>query len=173
MQIQTLQDRYGYDQSVISRWKDRGLDMNWPEAQINAWVVQNIIDPMRKGDPALKAEKMQEEIRLIKARADQQEIDTMKASGEMVLVNDVADELSKYCLQFKTAIRALPINVYLELAEIGDQPMEMKTLLSTRIDEVLEELGMMKYEERFTKETKDNPTKGKRSTKATKKNTTE
>ncbi|EFS5733820.1 terminase small subunit, partial [Salmonella enterica] len=103
LSLKTIQDRYGYELSQISRWQDEGLDLTWPENQINNWIVTNKINPMRKGDPALKAEKMQEEIRLTRARADQQEIDTMKASGEMVLVNDVAGELAKYCLQLKTA----------------------------------------------------------------------
>ncbi|MDV3228308.1 hypothetical protein [Salmonella enterica] len=111
---------------------------------------------------------MQEEIRLTRARADQQEIDTMKASGEMVLVNDVAGELAKYCLQLKTAIRNIPLNVYLQLAEIADDPLAMKNLL---------ELGTMKYEEGFTptptEQTTEDTTSRKRSTKATKKNKAE
>lgn len=170
---QTLVSRYGFDQAVISRWvTERGLDMSWPEPQINKWVVDNILNPMRKADQALKNEKIQEEIRLTRFRADQQELDTKRTSGEMVAVNDVADELAQYCLQFKTAIRNLPLNIYLELAEIGDDPLAMKQLISTRIDEVLEELGKMKYEERFEPEVIEDTPKRKRSTKAAKKDTT-
>lgn len=172
---QALVSRYGFDQGVVSRWiSERGLDMSWLEPQINKWVVENIITPMRKADVQLKNEKTQEEIRLTRARADQQEIETLKSKGEMVLVNDVADSLAQYCLQFKTAIRNLPLNIYLELAEIGDDPLAMKILLSTRIDEVLEELGKMEYEERIEPEPEvieDTP-KRKRSTKTTKKDTT-
>jgi len=153
--LQTLQDRYGYDLSAISRWQNLGLDLTWPEAKINKWIVDTIITPLRKGDSNLKNEKLVEEIRLTKAKADQQEIDTMKASGELVLVQVVADELSRYCLQLKNAIRTIPINVYLELAEIGDDPIMMRNLLTNRIDEVLEELGNMKYEEYEPEQTED------------------
>lgn len=105
---QTLVSRYGFDPAVISRWvTSRGLDMSWPEPQINKWVVDNILNPMRKADQALKNEKIQEEIRLTRFKADHQQIDTKRASGEMVAVNDVADVLAQYCLQFKTAIRNL------------------------------------------------------------------
>ncbi|MDI5424770.1 hypothetical protein MJM99_31175, partial [Salmonella enterica subsp. enterica serovar Kentucky] len=44
------------------------------------------------------------------------------------LIDDVAGELAKYCLQLKTAIRNIPLNVYLQLAEIADDPLAMKNL---------------------------------------------
>ncbi|QUG75868.1 hypothetical protein GKQ23_13085 [Erwinia sp. E602] len=167
-----LQNRYGFDVSVISRWQDKGLDLTWPEGQISSWVVQNIITPMRKTDANLKNEKLVEEIRLTKARADQQEIDTKRAADELVLVEEVADELMRYCLLFKTSMRNLPTQIYLDLAALSDDSIAMRNFLSEKIDEVLNELGQLEYEAPKPK-TKRNYKKRDGSTKAATEDTTE
>lgn len=45
LSLKTIQDRYGYELSQISRWQDEGLDLTWPENQINNWIVTNKINP--------------------------------------------------------------------------------------------------------------------------------
>ena len=119
------------------------------------WVVENKITPLRKSNPALKSEKLREEIRLTKARADQQEIETKLTIGEVVYVNEVADELAAYCSRIRQSFRTLPVQAYMELSKVGDDGMAIKNKLQEYIDDKLLELGDFKYEERFKDETNE------------------
>lgn len=43
-----LSRRYGYDVSIISReWVDRGLDCSKTSAEINQWILDNVMSPLR------------------------------------------------------------------------------------------------------------------------------
>ncbi|HCW1500675.1 TPA: hypothetical protein ACUK3G_000660 [Escherichia coli] len=156
MMLKDLVLIYGYDISVISRWQSEGLDLSAPDADVYKWVVENKITPLRKSDPALKSEKLREEIRLTKARADQQEIETKLTIGEVVYVNEVADELAAYCSRIRQSFRTLPVQAYMELSKVGDDGMAIKNKLQEYIDDKLLELGDFKYEERFNDETNEN-----------------
>ncbi|TSH83621.1 hypothetical protein [Pantoea sp. paga] len=46
-----LAKEYGYDESTVRQsWTQRGLDMSLPEDEIRAWVVLNILKPLRETD---------------------------------------------------------------------------------------------------------------------------
>ncbi|MBB6113438.1 hypothetical protein F4826_000316 [Rahnella inusitata] len=43
-----LSRRYGYDVSIISReWVERGLDCSKTSAEINQWILDNVMSPLR------------------------------------------------------------------------------------------------------------------------------
>lgn len=139
---QTIADRYGYDISTVSRdWKNRGLDITKSEMEINQWIVQNIVSPLRN-DESTKVQIEKERLRDITASANIKELDEQERRGELINVAIVESEFAKYFHQFKSIIRSIPSSEYLKLYESKDA-ITLKNTLQEVIDNALREIGSL------------------------------
>jgi len=139
-----LAKEYGYDESTVRQsWIQRGLDMSLPEDEIRAWVVLNILKPLRETD--LREQMDREKLRKLQAEACQAELELDKELGNVVDIAYLESSLSEYFSQLKNYLRTIPQKHYLELFESQDA-LELKQKLSVFIDEVLNEIGNQEYE---------------------------
>ena len=142
--IRSLAIQYGYDESTIRQsWIPKGLDMSWPEVQIRAWIVQEVLKPLRETD--LREQMDREKLRKLQAEASHAELELDKELGNVVDVSYLEASLSEYFSQLKNYLRTIPQKHYLELFESEDA-LELKKKLSGFIDEVLNEIGNQEYE---------------------------
>ncbi len=136
---QTIADRYGYDISTVSRdWKSRGLDITKSEMEINQWIVQHIVSPLRN-DESTKVQIEKERLRDLTATANIKELDERERRGELISVSIVEAEFAKYFHQFKSIIRSIPSSEYLKLFESKDA-ITLKNKLQEVIDNALREI---------------------------------
>lgn len=139
---QTIADRYGYDISTVSRdWKNRGLDITKSEMEINHWIVQNIVSPLRN-DESTKVQIEKERLRDLTATANIKELDEQERRGELINVSIVENEMAKYFHQLKSIIRSIPSSEYLKLFESKDA-ITLKNKLQEVIDDALREIGSL------------------------------
>jgi hypothetical protein len=142
--INQLAKQYGYDESTIRQiWVPKGLDMNLPEQDIRAWIVQNILQPLRETD--LREQMDREKLRKLQAEASQAELELNKQLELVVDTSYLESSLSEYFSQLKNYLRTIPQKHYLELFESEDA-LTLKTKLAGFIDEVLNEIGSQEYE---------------------------
>lgn len=139
---QTIADRYGYDISTVSRdWKNRGFDITKSEAEINQWIVQYIVSPLRN-DESTKVQIEKERLRDLTATANIKELDELERRGELISVSIVEAEFAKYFHQFKSIMRSIPSSEYLKLFESKDA-ITIKNKLQGIIDDALREIGSL------------------------------
>lgn len=139
-----LAKEYGYDESTVRQlWTQRGLDMSLPEDEIRAWVVLNVLRPLR--DTNLREQMDREKLRKLQAEASQAELELDKELENVVDIAYLESNLSEYFSQLKNYLRTIPQKHYLELFESEDA-LELKQKLSGFIDEVLNEIGNHEYE---------------------------
>ncbi|MDF2784207.1 MAG: hypothetical protein K0S95_742 [Pantoea eucrina] len=144
LSIRSLALQYGYDESTIRQsWIPKGLDMSWPEVQIRAWVVQEVLKPLRETD--LREQMDREKLRKLQAEASQAELELDRQLGQVIDVGYLESSLSEYFSQLKNYLRTIPQKHYIELFESEDA-LELKTKLASFIDEVLNEIGNHEYE---------------------------
>lgn len=139
-----LSRRYGYDVSVISReWVGKGLPAYGTEIEINSWIRNNIMDALRNTD----TKDLMEKEKLMKLTAERQlsELELMEKSGEVVSTAYIEQVLTEYLFQIKTAVRAIPAKVYLELFSMTDAK-DLRDRLKEEIDKTLYQLGSMEFE---------------------------
>ncbi|WP_182058449.1 hypothetical protein [Pantoea sp. ME81] len=142
--INQLAKQYGYDESTIRQiWIPKGLDMNLPEQDIRAWIVQNILQPLRETD--LREQMDREKLRKLQAEASQAELELNKQLELVVDTSYLESSLSEYFSQLKNYLRTIPQKHYLELFESED-PLQLKQKLADFIDKVLNEIGTHEYE---------------------------
>lgn len=142
--IRSLGRHYGYDESTIRQaWIPKGLDMSWPEEQIRAWVVENILKPLRDTD--LNEQIQRERLRRMAAEASQAELELEKQLSLVVDTAYLESSLSEYFSQLKNYLRTIPQKHYIELFE-SENALQLKQKLSAFIDEVLNEIGSQEYE---------------------------
>lgn len=67
--LRLLATQYGYDESTVRQWKANGMPMGkgTEEADTRAWIVQNVILPLRNTDTREQID--QERLRKLKAEA--------------------------------------------------------------------------------------------------------
>lgn len=139
---QTIADRYGYDISTVSRdWRNRGLDITKSEVEINQWIVQHIVSPLRN-DESTKVQIEKERLRDLTATANIKELDELERRGELISVSIVESEFAKYFHQFKSIMRSIPSSEYLKLFESNDA-ITLKNKLQRVIDNALREIGSL------------------------------
>ena len=65
--LRSLAAQYGYDESTVRQWKANGMPIGegTEEADTRAWIVQNIILPLRNTDTRKQID--QERLRKLKA----------------------------------------------------------------------------------------------------------
>ncbi|TWD31571.1 terminase small subunit [Pantoea sp. SJZ147] len=142
--IRSLGRQYGYDESTIRQsWIPKGLDMSWPEEQIRAWVVDEVLKPLRDTD--LNEQIARERLRRMAAEASQAELELDKQLSLVVDTAYLESSLSEFFSQMKNYLRTIPQKHYLELFESEDA-LQLKTKLAGFIDEVLNEIGNQEYE---------------------------
>lgn len=142
--IRSLAKQYGYDESTIRQsWIPKGLDMSWTEEQIRAWVVDEVLKPLRDTD--LREQIDRERLRRMTAEASQAELELDKQLGLVVDTAYLESSLSEFFSQMKNYLRTIPQKHYLELFESEDA-LQLKTKLADFIDEVLNEIGSQEYE---------------------------
>lgn len=142
--IRSLASQYGYDESTIRQaWIPKGLNMEWPEEQIRAWIVENILKPLRDTD--LNEQIQRERLRRLAAEASQAELELEKQLSLVVDTAYLESSLSEFFSQIKNYLRTIPQKHYLELFESEDA-LQLKTKLAGFIDEVLNEIGNQEYE---------------------------
>ncbi|MDF9910182.1 UNVERIFIED_ORG: hypothetical protein OKW14_002108 [Pantoea brenneri] len=142
--INQLAKQYGYDESTIRQiWIPKGLDMTLSEQEIRAWIVQNILKPLRDTD--LNEQIQRERLRRMAAEASQAELELEKQLSLVVDTAYLESSLSEFFSQMKNYLRTIPQKHYLELYESEDA-LQLKTRLAGFIDEVLNEIGSQEYE---------------------------
>ncbi|MEN4746464.1 hypothetical protein [Pantoea agglomerans] len=123
--INQLAKQYGYDESTIRQiWIPKGLDMTLSEQEIRAWIVQNILKPLRDTD--LNEQIQRERLRRMAAEASQAELELEKQLSLVVDTAYLESSLSEFFSQMKNYLRTIPQKHYLELYESEDA-LQLKT----------------------------------------------
>ncbi|HCA0103463.1 TPA: terminase small subunit [Escherichia coli] len=111
--------------------------------EITEWVIENILNPLRNTDTKELIEK--ERYRKLKAEAAIAEIELEEKNGEVVSTIYIEQVLTEYLFQVKTAMRAIPSKIYLELFAQTDAK-DLRDRLKQEIDSTLYQLGSMEFE---------------------------
>jgi len=113
------------------------------QAETRAWVVQNIIYPLRNTDTKEQIE--QERLKKLKAEASLAELELAQKENTVISSEYVETVLTAYLFKIKTTLRSIPAKVYLELFAMEDSK-DLRDRLKDVIDETLLELGQMEFE---------------------------
>ncbi|HCR5049430.1 TPA: terminase small subunit [Enterobacter kobei] len=113
------------------------------EADTRAWIVQNVILPLRNTDTREQID--QERLRKLKAEAALSELELQVKHGTVVSTEYLEKVLTEYLFQVKTAMRAIPSKTYLELFAQTDAK-DLRDILKQHIDSTLFQLGSMEFE---------------------------
>lgn len=149
--LRTIAKQYGYDESTVRQWRDKGMPIgdDIDEHNTREWIVQNVLKPLRETD--INEQIQRERLRKLQAEADLAEAEVRVKTGELMEASTVERELSQYFKTMRDYIRTLPNRVYQELHEQVDA-LTVKRILLERIDETLNEIGKMTLEGKFTDE---------------------
>ncbi|MEG4664614.1 terminase small subunit, partial [Enterobacter cloacae] len=140
-----LAKQYGYNESTVREWKAQGMPIGQgtEEADTRAWIVQNVILPLRNTDTREQID--QERLRKLKAEAALSELELQVKHGTVVSTEYLEQVLTEYLFQVKTAMRAIPSKTYLELFAQTDAK-DLRDILKQHIDSTLFQLGSMEFE---------------------------
>lgn len=143
--LNQLGKQYGYDESTVRQWRDKGMPCGEgvDESVTRAWIVQNIIRPLRETD--IKEQIEQERLKKLKAEASLSELELMEKENVVVNTEYVEQVLTAYLFQIKTTIRSIPNKIYLELFAMTDAKY-LRDRLKEVIDTHLYQLGEMEFE---------------------------
>ncbi|MCA6962534.1 hypothetical protein [Pectobacterium odoriferum] len=137
---------YGYDESTVRQsWAKKGMPdpKSSTENEIRQWIVINILNPLRDTDTQEQIQR--ERLRKLTAEAEQAEISVRQCMDELIEITVVQNELSSYLKRIRDHLRTIPNKTYLELFE-QEKSIDIKRVLQSRIDEVLNECGRFNYE---------------------------
>jgi len=136
-----LAKQYGYNESTVREWKAQGMPIGegTEEADTRAWIVQNVILPLRNTDTREQID--QERLRKLKAEAALSELELQMKHGTVVSTEYLEQVLTEYLFQVKTAMRAIPSKTYLET-----DAKDLRDILKQHIDSTLFQLGSMEFE---------------------------
>jgi len=140
-----LAKQYGYDESTVRQWKAQGMPIgkDADERDTRAWIVQNVIKPLRETDTKEQIEL--ERLKKLKAEAALAELELQEKSGEVVSTAYIEQVLTEYLFQVKTVMRAIPSKTYLDLFAQTDAK-DLRDILKQHIDSTLFQLGSMEFE---------------------------
>ena len=132
-------------ESTVRQWKANGMPIGegTEEADTRAWIVQNVILPLRNTDTREQID--QERLRKLKAEAALSELELQVKNGTVVSTEYLEQVLTEYLFQVKTAMRAIPSKTYLELFAQTDAK-DLRDILKQHIDSTLFQLGSMEFE---------------------------
>ena len=140
--IRKLGRDYGYEHSTVLAWQKRGMPTD-TEENARAWIVDNILTPLRDGDVRDKID--QARLRKMQAEADLAEAEVKLKLDQLIEADEVHRELTQYFKTLRDYIRSLPNKIQHEVFE-QDSVLKVKRVLQARIDEMLNEIGDMKFE---------------------------
>ncbi|EMN5860194.1 hypothetical protein RJ495_000723 [Pluralibacter gergoviae] len=144
-QWQEIADRFGVEHSTVSRiWKGKGLDISWPKPLVDDWLLTNIIRPLQQGDT--KEHINRATLRKLQAEADLKELELKQLSGQLISTEILSVLLSEHFANWRKIMRSIPATTYIELAELSDEPLDIKAKLQEVIDAALHEIGKLEYE---------------------------
>ncbi|NIG74204.1 terminase small subunit [Klebsiella sp. Ap-873] len=143
--IRTIGKQYGYDESTVRQWRDKGMPCgeNSTEAETRAWIVDNVLRPLRETD--IKEQIEQERLKKLKAEASLAELELAEKENKIISTEYVEQVLTEYLYQIKTTIRSIPSKIYLELFAMEDAK-DLRDKLRETIDTNLYQLGEMEFE---------------------------
>lgn len=140
-----LAKEYGYDESSVRQWRDRGMPVgkDVDQSETRAWIVLNIINPLRNTDTKEQIE--QERLKKLKAEASLAELELAQKENTVISTEYIETVLTAYLFKLKTTIRSIPSKVYLELFAM-DNAKDLRDRLKDVIDSTLIDLGEMEFE---------------------------
>ena len=150
MQFSKRLDRFG--EEIFAALNNRRMELEaqgmkigegTEEADTRAWIVQNVILPLRNTDTREQID--QERLRKLKAEAALSELELQVKHGTVVSTEYLEQVLTEYLFQVKTAMRAIPSKTYLELFAQTDAK-DLRDILKQHIDSTLFQLGSMEFE---------------------------
>lgn len=133
--------RYGVNESTVRGWIERGMPQD-TDAEATAWIVENILKPLRDTDTKEQIEKAR--LRKLIAEAEQAETELDRQRELLIPADEVYKELNQFFKTFRDYFRTLPNKIQHEVFE-QDSVLKVKRVLQQRIDEMLTEIGDMKY----------------------------
>jgi len=148
--------RYGVNESTVRGWIDRGMPDT--DAEATAWIVDNVLKPLRDTDTKEQIEKAR--LRKLIAEANQAETELARQRELLIPSDEVHKELTAFFKTFRDYFRTLPNKIYHEVFE-QDSALKVKRVLQQRIDELLTEIADMKYEDKQGKQGTDSEDENK------------
>lgn len=146
LSYRSIAKQYGYDESTVRQsWAKKGMPdpKSSTEQEVRQWIVTNILNPLRDTDTQEQIQR--ERLRKLTAEAEQAEISVRQCMDELIEVTVVQNELSAFLKRIRDHLRTIPNKTYLELFE-QEKAIDIKRVLQTRVDEVLNECGRFNYE---------------------------
>ncbi|MFG0800797.1 hypothetical protein [Leclercia sp. GLN_9] len=143
--------RYGVNESTVRGWVERGMPQD-TDAEATAWIVENILKPLRDTDTKEQIEKAR--LRKLIAEAEQAETELDRQRELLIPADEVYKELNQFFKTLRDYFRTLPNKIQHEVFE-QDSVLKVKRVLQQRIDEMLTEIGDMKYEIEKGKDAED------------------
>lgn len=149
--------RYGVNESTVRGWIDRGMSQE-TDAEATAWIVDNVLKPLRDTDTKEQIEKAR--LRKLNAEAEQAETELDRQRELLIPFDEVQKELTAFFKTFRDYFRTLPNKIHHEVFE-QDSSLKVKRVLQQRIDELLTEIADMKYEDEQSKQGTDSEDENK------------
>lgn len=150
-----LAKRYGFDLKSVTNWlNERGADSCWcsdkrrfREKEITAWVIKNIITPLREVDN--KELMDQAKLRKLDAEARIMEMKARETAGTLIPVALVESSISKFSSMVRTSMLQIATTQTQHLLEAATDTRTLKQALTEIITERLTEIGQVMEEGEF------------------------
>lgn len=139
----SIAKQYGYDESTVRQWKAKGMPLS-NEDETRQWIIDHVLIPLRQTD--IREQIDLERLRKMRAEADLAEAEVLSRTEQLIPADEVHRELTQYFKTFRDYIRSLPNRIQHEVFE-QDSVLKVKRVLQARIDEMLNEIGDMKFED--------------------------
>ncbi|QIM42034.1 hypothetical protein [Leclercia adecarboxylata] len=141
--LRAIAKQYGYDESTVREWKAKGMPLT-NEDETRQWIIDQVLVPLRQTD--IREQIELERLRKMRAEADLMEAELQLSTEQMIPADEVHKELTAFFKSFRDYFRNLPNKIHHEVFE-QDSALKVKRVLQQRIDELLTEIGDMKYEQ--------------------------
>lgn len=140
--LRAIAKQYGYDESTVRQWKAKGMPLT-NEDETRQWIIDQVLVPLRQTD--IREQIELERLRKMRAEADLAEAEVLLSTEQLIPVDEVHRELTQYFKTFRDYFRTIPNKIHHEVFE-QDSALKVKRVLQQRIDEILTEIGDMKFE---------------------------
>ncbi|EFH1807367.1 terminase small subunit [Escherichia coli] len=139
-----LSKMYGYSLQAVQKWRDRGLPYNTntrrcPKDKAIAWIVDNIISPLREVD--VQAQIQQEKLRKARGEADAIELKNRTERNDLIPVGYVEAALSGFCSSVRQSMMQIATSDTLAILEAATDQRTLKEKLKDIISARLNEIG--------------------------------
>ncbi|EJJ0330718.1 hypothetical protein NI508_000005 [Salmonella enterica] len=142
--LSELAKTYGYSVPAVMKWKERGMPYNTntrraPKEKAIAWVLENIINPLREVD--IQSQIAQEKLRKARGEADAIELKNRVELNDLIPLAYVESALAGFCGEVKQSIMQIPTIHALEIMESAVDQKTLKDKLKEILSERLNEIG--------------------------------